>query len=86
MLAVWGYIEADFRRDYQINLVQSLPLMSWREFNVLLNGLNPYGALASHYDSALKKQREEEERESSVPSAAVNSFWNRMASVRINRD
>ena len=82
MLAVWGYVEADFRRDYGIVLRDELPRMSWREFKTLLNGLNPYGAVASHYDEAIKKQRQEEERNSKVPTANVSSFWNQIASIR----
>ena len=82
MLAVWGYIEADFRRDYGIRLVDELPRMSWREFTVLLNGLSPHGAVATHYDEELKKQREEEERKSSKPSAAVQAFWSGIASLK----
>ena len=80
MLAVWGYIEADFRRDYGIRLVDELPRMSWREFTVLLGGLSPHGAVAAHYDEALKSQREEEERAKGKPGAAVQAFWSRIAS------
>ena len=82
MLAVWGYVEADFRRDYGISLVHDLPHMSWREFKALLDGLSPYGALAANYDAALKKQREEEQRRSNKPGAQVESFWRSIASVR----
>lgn len=80
MLAVWGYIEADFRRDYGIRLVDELPRMSWREFTVLLSGLSPHGAVAAHYDEALKSQREEEERAKGKPGAAVQAFWSGIAS------
>ena len=86
MLAVWTYIESDFRRDYGIILTDELPHMSWRCFCALLDGLTPYGALGSHYESALKKQREEEERESNRPSTSVNLFWTRIASVRPAND
>ena len=82
MLAVWGYIEADFRRDYGIRLVDELPRMSWREFTVLLSGLSPHGAVAAHYDEELKKQREEEERARGKPSAAVQAFWSGVASLK----
>ena len=82
MLAVWGYVEADFRRDYGISLVRDLPHMSWREFKALLDGLSPHGALAANYDAALKKQREEEQRRSNKPGAQVESFWRSIASVR----
>jgi len=37
----WAYIEADFQREYGIDLVKLLPEMSWRRFFVLLQGLSP---------------------------------------------
>lgn len=33
-------IEADFQREYAVNLVSELPRMSWRRFLVLLNNLS----------------------------------------------
>ena len=47
MLDVWDAIEADFLRDYQIDLRVQLDNMSWRRFTVLLNNLNPDGAVSS---------------------------------------
>lgn len=83
MLAVWGYIEADFRRDYGIRLVSELPRMSWREFKTLLNGLSPWGALATHYDAELKKQRAEDDDEAAVSGrkAEAASFWTMVTNV-----
>jgi hypothetical protein len=37
----WTYIEADFIREYGIDLMESLPGMSWRRFSILLKGLGP---------------------------------------------
>ena len=65
-----------------MNLTDELPRMSWRQITVLLDGLHPYCALASHYESAMKKQREDETREATGPTAAVNRFWGRIASIR----
>lgn len=36
----WALIEADFQREYGINLQEELGKMSWRRFRVLLNGLS----------------------------------------------
>lgn len=36
----WGYIEADFQREYGINLMEELDKMSWRRFLTLLRGLS----------------------------------------------
>lgn len=79
---MWQYVEADFQRDYGIDLAQELPKMSWRKFWVLLAGLNPYGAVASHYDEALKEQRAQEISDN--PDAAqqnANAFWRNVARI-----
>lgn len=47
MLDVWDAIEADFMRDYRIDLSVQLNTMSWRRFSVLLNNLNPDGAVSA---------------------------------------
>ena len=49
-------------RDYGIRLVDALPGMSWREFEVLLHGLSPYGAVAAHYAEAMKRQAAKQPR------------------------
>lgn len=72
---MWAYVEADFRRDYGIRLCDELPNMSWREFQVLLQGLSPWGAVATNYESMAEKARLEEESASETPSSAVQSFW-----------
>lgn len=54
--------------------------MSWREFRVLLDGLSPFGAVATHYKDALQKQKDEEAQTSNGPPADVNDFWGRMTS------
>ena len=78
MLAVWGWVEADLRRDYGLELTEALPRMSWRTFKVLLDGLSPCGALAAHYREALDRQRMEEDDGRDAAAA----FWNRMAAFR----
>lgn len=56
--------------------------MSWRQFWVLLAGLNPHGAVASNYESALKRQRESEISEN--PDSAkrnAHAFWSSAARI-----
>lgn len=82
LLAVWGYVEADFRRDYGICLTRELPHMSWREFKNLLDGLSPFGAVASHYEAELKKQQLQEQRTNGQGAAAASRFWNQITSIK----
>lgn len=78
---MWAYVEADFRRDYGIKLSDDLPNMTWREFQALLKGLSPWGAVASNYESEMKRVRLENERASGSPSANALTFWQKMASM-----
>ena len=39
-------MEADFQREYGINLVEALPTMNWRRFSVLWRGLGPNSVIA----------------------------------------
>ncbi len=41
MIANFGLIEADFQREYRINLAADVWQMSWRRFTVLLRDLSP---------------------------------------------
>jgi len=34
-------VEADFQREYGINLIEMLPTMNWRRFSILWRGLGP---------------------------------------------
>lgn len=79
---MWGYVEADFRRDYGIRLSQELPYMSWREFKNLLDGLSPFGAVATHYEAALKKQQMQEQSKNGKGAAAASRFWNQITSIK----
>ena len=47
LLHIWDAVEADFLRDYGIDLMEQLDQMSWRRFTVLFRNLSPYGASAS---------------------------------------
>lgn len=75
MLAAWRYIAADFLRDYNIDLEKELATLSWRKFLVLLSGLNPYGALATHYDSELKKQNAEPAADAETQRQQAADVW-----------
>jgi hypothetical protein len=44
LLENWAIIEADFQREYRLDLTQELPGMTWRRFMVLVNGLGPHSA------------------------------------------
>ena len=81
MLAVWAYIEADFRRDYGIRLVDELSRMSWREFCVLLDGLSPYGSLATNYERLLKEQEANEPKSEDEQRSSADRFWQSVASI-----
>lgn len=78
---MWAYVEADFRRDYGIRLTDELLTMSWREFQSLLHGVSPWGAVAMHYEDEAKKQRLEDEADSGKPSNAAMTFWQQIASI-----
>ena len=58
----WDLIEADFQREYQINLISEYETMSWRRFLVLLRGLGPNSVLAiSMMSNRQKKEAEIDE-------------------------
>ncbi len=40
MLENWSVIEADFYREYRLDLVEVISIISWRRFVMLLNGLS----------------------------------------------
>ena len=43
----WALVEADFMREYGIDLVVELPRLTLRRFMVLVRGLGPASAVAS---------------------------------------
>lgn len=52
MLHHWASIEADFYREYRIDLVVEIKKISWRRFCVLLSGLSPNSLWANIVNSA----------------------------------
>ncbi|CAN5751042.1 hypothetical protein BH23CHL7_BH23CHL7_17350 [soil metagenome] len=53
-------VEADFMRDYRVDLAVDLARMSWRRFLVLLRGLSPNSATVTAHAqrSYIGKKRE----------------------------
>jgi hypothetical protein len=45
-MASWALVEADFMREYGIDLVTDLPRLTLRRFMVLVRGLGPASAVA----------------------------------------
>ena len=46
-MASWALVEADFMREYGIDLVTDLPRLTLRRFMVLIRGLGPGSAVAN---------------------------------------
>ena len=63
-------MEADFQRDYGLDLGKELDGMSWRRFSVLLRHLSPFGAVAQ----AAEKVREEGEDTQQAAGAFFQSM------------
>ena len=53
--------------------------MSWREFDSLLSGLSPFGAVATHYDEALKKQNQSAPKSEEQQRYNADQFWQSVA-------
>lgn len=50
-MASWALVEADFMREYGIDLVTELPRLTLRRFMVLVRGLGPGSAVANRESS-----------------------------------
>lgn len=66
MLLIWDAIEADFMRDYGIDLTEQLYSLSWRKFVVLMQNLSPEGAVAVRIRSEQENAKPSEEDENSA--------------------
>ena len=80
MLLMWDAVEADFQRDYRIDLTQQLDHLSWRRFLALLNNLNPYGAVATRIQIERDK-RSTEDSDPVTDEAAANAFFSKIVSI-----
>ena len=69
---MWRYIEADFQREYGIDLVHSD--MSWRKFRVLYSGLSQKSLCCLNYDRIAK-------REGINNAAAEASAWDALTGL-----
>lgn len=56
--------------------------MGWRDFNILLGGLNPWGAVATHYKEVQKRINERENRADGKPTADTRNFWAALDSLK----
>lgn len=63
-------MEADFLRDYGIDLMEQLDSMTWRRFVNLFHNLSPYGAVASRVEELRKKPAEDITEEEGRAQAA----------------
>lgn len=74
---MWDAVEADFYRDYGIDLTQQLDKLSWRRFIVLMNNLNPYGAVATR----IQAEQTKKDAEGTDDEAAANDFFRSVVSI-----
>ena len=69
-------MEADFQRDYGMDLGEEIPRMSWRRFLVLCRNLSPFGAAAVR----IRALQEEPENEKDAKRAA-DAFFTSVVSI-----
>lgn len=73
-------MEADFLRDYGIDLMEQLDTMSWRRFTALFRNISPYGAVATRADEL--REQENEEADAVSDEAQATAFFSKMLSTR----
>ena len=78
MLHIWDAIEADFLRDYGIDLVEQIGTLTWRRFLVLMNNLSPNGAVAVRIRAASDNETETTENED---EQAANLFFSSVVAL-----
>lgn len=72
---MWDAVEADFLRDYGIDLMEQIDGMSWRRFTVLFRNLSPFGAVASRAQELRKKPDPDEEVSEEQGRAQAAAFF-----------
>lgn len=72
---MWDAVEADFQRDYGIDLMEQIDLMSWRRFVALFRNLSPYGVAAARAEELRKKPQEDEEISEEDGRAQAAAFF-----------
>ena len=80
MLHIWDAVEADFLRDYRIDLMEQLDHMTWRHFLALLNNLSPNGAVAVRIRSELERA-EKDNTDSTDDKRAAEAFFSSVVSL-----
>lgn len=79
MIHIWDAVEADFLRDYKIQLMDQIDDMTWRQFLVLLNNLSPHGAVAARIRAYAEKKDTETTEEQD--EKAANAFFSSIVSM-----
>lgn len=74
---MWDAVEADFFRDYGIDLMEQLDKMTWRRFRVLLRNINPFGAVAMKMEE-MRKEPDEDDPE--TDKAQADAFFSKILS------
>lgn len=77
---MWDAVEADFQRDYGIDLMEQIDQISWRRFTALFRNLSPYGAVAARADEL--RDHEDEEADARSDEAKATAFFSKMLSTR----
>ena len=78
----WALVEADFMREYGIDLVTDLPRLTLRRFMVLVRGLGPASAVANRQAARYGRGGEPAARVSRSPAeseAVLAGFFGRPA-------
>ena len=71
---MWDAVEADFQRDYGIDLVEQIDRMSWRRFKTLLANVSPFGAIAGKAEELRSKPDSDEESDRAQADAFFSSM------------
>ena len=71
-------MEADFQRDYGIDLVTDLNRLTWRKFLVLYRNLNPFGAVSNRVQAEMAEAKKESE---ASEEEQANAFFTQILSV-----
>ncbi len=75
---MWDAVEADFMRDYGIDLVEQINTMSWRRFQTLLYCLSANGAVAIR----IRRENQMTEKTTATGEEAANAFFASIVSAR----
>lgn len=74
-------MEADFLRDYGIDLMEQIDQMSWRRFVALFRNISPYGATAARAEELRKKPQLDDEISEEDGRKQATAFFASMLST-----